>query len=292
MNVSEGRDHAILDALAATCGALLLDVHSDPDHHRAVYTLAGDPADVEDATRDLTRVAVASLDLGGHEGCHPRIGVVDVVPFVPFPPPGAPGAPEQLGGTDLERAVGARDRFAAWAAAELELPCFLYGPLADGSSRTLPEIRRCAFTSLTPDTGPPRPHPTAGASAVGARPVLIAYNLWIEGADVAFVRQVAASLRGPGVRTLGLDLAQGLQLSCNLIEPFSIGPAQFYDAAGALLEAGGARVRGAELVGLVPAAVLEAIPARRWAELGLSADRTVEARLAAVSGHTRGASDT
>lgn len=272
--------------MAVACGERLLDVHADPDHHRAVYTLAGDPDDVEDAARELARTAVASLDLRGHDGRHPRIGVVDVVPFVPFPPPGAPGAPEPLGAGDLARAVGARDRFAAWASDELELPCFLYGPLADGSSRTLPEIRRQAFTSLAPDTGPPRPHPTAGASAVGARPVLIAYNLWVQGADVTFVRRLAASLRGPGVRTLGLDLAQGIQLSCNLIDPFDVGPAQLYDAAAAVLESVGARVAGAELVGLLPAAVLGAIPERRWGELGLSADRTVESRLAAATGQT------
>lgn len=209
--------------------------------------------------------------------------MVDVVPFVPYPPPAAPGAPEHGAAAHLARAVDARDRFAAWAADELELPCFLYGPLADGSSRTLPEVRRQAFTSLVPDTGPPGPHVTAGASAVGARSVLIAYNLWVDGADATLVREVAASLRCPSVRTLGLDLAQGVQLSCNLIDPLAVGPAQFYDAAAALLEARSARVAGAELVGLLPATVLDAIPERRWGELGLSAARTVEARLAAAS---------
>lgn len=271
----------MLRALGEACGEQLLDVHSDPDHHRAVFTLAGTPDGVQEAVRGLARATVASLDLTGHDGRHPRIGVLDVVPFVPYPPRGGPGVPEARDTVDLATAVEARNRFAMWAGRELDLPCFLYGPLPDGSSRTLPEIRRHAFSSLVPDTGPAAPHPTAGASAVGARPVLVAYNLWVDGGDVALARRVAASLRGPGVRTLGLDLAHGVQVSCNLIDPVNVGPARFYDTAAALLEAAGARVAGAELVGLLPAAVLEAIPERRWEELGLSADQTVEARLAA-----------
>lgn len=276
----------MLRALGEACGEQLLDVHSDPDHHRSVFTLAGAADEVEEAARGLARAAVTALDLSGHDGRHPRIGVLDVVPFVPFPPSprqeasGAPGSADlSPGSADLELATKARDRFAAWAGRELALPCFLYGPLSDGSARTLPEIRRHAFSSLAPDSGPPAPHPTAGATAVGARPVLIAYNLWVDGADVAVAREVAASLRGPGVRTLGLDLAHGVQVSCNLIDPLVVGPAEFYDAAATLLQAAGARVAGAELVGLLPAAVLESIPKRRWEELGLSADQTVEARL-------------
>ncbi len=160
MNVSEGRDGPALGAVAAAAGPELLDLHRDVHHNRAVLTLAG--ADVEAAARRVTRTAVDHLDLRTHHGVHPRIGVVDVVPFVP------------LEGSALVDAVAARDRFARWAGATLGLPCFVYGP-----ERSLPSIRRGAFRELAPDTGPPAPHPTAGACAVGARPVLVAFNLWL-----------------------------------------------------------------------------------------------------------------
>ncbi|MGH8982184.1 MAG: hypothetical protein ACRDWE_14400, partial [Acidimicrobiales bacterium] len=164
----------MLGTLGDACGTPLLDVHADPDHHRAVFTLAGVPDEVEAAARRLARAAVGLLDLTGHDGRHPRIGVLDVVPFVPFVPLGTPGSAAARRGGDLADALAARDRFCAWAAEELALPCFRYGPLADGSTRTLPDVRRHAWQTLVPDTGPPAPHPTAGASAVGARPVLVA----------------------------------------------------------------------------------------------------------------------
>ncbi|HVX23300.1 MAG TPA: hypothetical protein VHB02_18305 [Acidimicrobiales bacterium] len=270
VNVSEGRDVAVLGELAAACGGVLLDVHRDPDHHRAVFTLGGPAATVEAGARALAAAAVAAVDLAGHAGRHPRIGVLDVVPFVPLDTGPVP---------DLAPAVAARDRFARWAAAELELPCFLYGPLPDGGHRTLPELRRAAFGELRPDYGPPDPHPTAGGCAVGARPVLVAYNLWVAGGTPGLIRSVASAIRGPAVRSLGLDLSGKLQVSCNLVAPYDVGPAQVHDTVDRLLRAEGARVAGSELVGLVPEAVLAAVPPARWAELDLRPDRTIEARL-------------
>jgi glutamate formiminotransferase / 5-formyltetrahydrofolate cyclo-ligase len=253
VNVSEGRDGALLADLAAAGGANVLDLHADPDHHRSVFTLVG-----TDAPRDLAVAAVARLDIGGHAGVHPRLGVVDVVPFVP------------LAGSSLPDAMAARDRFAAWFAGELGVPCFLYGP-----ERPLPEIRRRAFRDLGPDTGPDRPHPTAGACCVGARGVLVAYNVWLATPDLAIARSVAAAVRSPAIRALGLACGDRVQVSMNLVDPEATGPAAAYDAVAAL-----APVAGAELVGLLPAAVLEAVPPSRWAELDLSPDRTIEARLA------------
>jgi glutamate formiminotransferase len=255
-----------------------LDLHSDADHHRSVFTLAGTPDAVQDGVRSLTRLAVTTLDISVHRGAHPRFGVVDVVPFVP------------LGSPELGPAVAARDAYGEWAAATLGLPCFLYGPLPHGASRSLPEVRRRAFIDLSPDIGPPRPHPSAGAVAVGAREVLVAYNLWLEGADLEIARRVAAALRGPSVRALGFELAAGIQVSCNLLDPAVIGPAEVYDRTAALLRTAGHRgeqggvIRRAELVGLVPAAVMTRIPPTRWHELDLSPDRTIEARLEASGG--------
>jgi glutamate formiminotransferase / 5-formyltetrahydrofolate cyclo-ligase len=253
VNVSEGRRPEVVDALAAAAGADLLDVHTCGDHHRSVLTLVG-----EDAPRAVAREAVRLLDLRHHRGAHPRIGVLDVVPFVP------------LDDTPMRAAVAARDEFAAWAAAELRLPCFLYGP-----ERSLPEVRRDAFTALAPDTGPSRPHPSAGAVAVGARRLLVAYNLWLDGSDLATARRLAAAVRGDGVRALGLAVGDEVQVSMNLVDPTRVGPATVWDRVAAEVP-----IARAELVGLVPRAVLEAVPERRWAQLDLAADRTIEARLA------------
>jgi glutamate formiminotransferase len=213
---------------------------------------------------------------------HPRLGSLDVVPFVALGtrPAGssAPAAHHLVDG-DLTRAVQARDRCAAFVSGTLGVPCFRYGPRASGPPRTLPEIRRGAFDTLAPDDGPPRPHPHAGATAVGARPLLVAYNLFVADGDAALARAVAAAVRGPGVRALGLEVGGAAQVSCNLTDPFVIGPADAYDAVATRLEAAGAGVDRAELVGLLPAAVLAMIPTGRWAELDLSSAQTIEARL-------------
>ena len=271
VNLSEGADGAVLDELAAAAGAALLDLHADPHHHRSVLTLGGPAA--EEAARALARAAVARLDLRGHEGVHPRLGVVDVVPFVPLGPGGTPVA----AGTGLEPALRARHDFATWAAAELAVPCFLYGP-----ERTLPEVRRRAFADLAPDVGPDHPHPTAGACAVGARWALVAYNVWLDTTDLALARELARSVRRPGLRTLGLATGEHTQVSCNLVDPAALGPAEAYDAVAAEASRHGVAVLRAELVGLAPRAVVEAVAEGRRAELDLSLERTIEARLAAA----------
>jgi len=262
VNVSEGRDEKVVSALAASAGRCLLDVHSDPHHHRSVYTLAGAPDEVQNATRSLARTALASIDIREHVGVHPRIGALDVVPFASLV-----GARVRNGSLDV--AIEARDAFAAWAGRDLNLPCFLYGP-----ERNLPELRQTAWSSLRPDTGPDAPHPTAGAAAVGAREILVAYNLWLSEADLDQARRVAAALRSPHLRTLGLATASAVQVSCNLIAPWTFGPGDAFDAV-----ASRACVDRAELVGLVPLAVLDAEPKHRWEELGLSPSATIEARL-------------
>jgi glutamate formiminotransferase len=211
----------------------------------------------------VASLGVGTVDLRSHAGAHPRLGAVDVVPFVP------------LDGSTMEQAITARDRFASWAANELNVPCFLYGP-----ERSLPDVRRSAFRSLTPDVGPAEPHPTAGAICVGARPVLIAYNVWlVPGTDVSVAGEIASAIRGPAVRALGLDLEGLAQVSMNLVDWNTVGPAEAYDAVAELAESKGTRASAAELVGLVPAASLEAIPEERWPDLGLSRLQTIEACL-------------
>jgi glutamate formiminotransferase len=258
VNVSEGQDESVIAALASAAGPCLLDVHADRDHNRTVLTLGGEPAAVEEAARAVATTAVRRIDLRAHRGAHPRMGAVDVVPFVP------------LGGATLTDALAARDRFAAWAGGSLQVPCFLYGP-----ERSLPDVRRAGFAPLAPDTGPSSAHPTAGAICAGARPVLVAYNLWLDrGTPLEEARRVAASVRGPAIRALGLPVGGRAQVSLNLIDPTVAGPAEAFDAVAAEVS-----VERAELVGLVPAAVLEAVRPERWAALDLDPARTIEARL-------------
>lgn len=252
VNISEGRDRAVIDAIAAAAGPDLLDVHTDADHHRSVLTLVG-----QDAPRAVARAAVARLDLRTHQGAHPRIGVVDVVPFV------------ALDGSTTADAIAARDAFCAWSGTELGVPCFRYGP-----ERTLPDIRRWAFRDLGPDCGPAEPHPTAGAIAVGCRPVLVAYNVWLARPDLEGAKRIAAGLRSRSVRALGLQVGAEVQISMNLIDPATTGPGQVVAAIGEL-----AAIERCELVGLVPQAVLDHEDPARWDELDLGADRTIEARL-------------
>jgi glutamate formiminotransferase len=282
VNVSEGRDRDVLSMLATAVGDCLLDVHLDGDHHRSVLTLGGDDGEVETAVRRLATAVVEHIDLRHHAGVHPRIGALDVVPFVALtgdPTAGDPTAGDPTGNGQVHddrpiRSLEARDRFVHWAAEQLALPCFVYGP-----ERSLPQLRRAAWTDLVPDGGPRTPHPSAGAAAVGARSVLVAYNLWLAEPDLTLARRIAADIRGPELRTLGLAVGSEVQVSCNLIAPWSLGPAEAYDAVAARAAASGTEIARAELVGLIPASVLEAVPPDRWAALDLAANRTIESRL-------------
>lgn len=264
----------MLARLVDAAAPWVLDVHRDPHHHRAVITVGGDDVPgVEAAVRDLARQAVALLDLRTHQGVHPRLGVVDVVPFVPLDHEGHPAGTED----DLSVARAARDRFAAWAAHHLGLACARYGP-----ERTLPDLRRLARAGqLAPDWGPSHPQERTGTCAVGARSALVAYNLWLTGVTVHDARRIAARVRGPAVRSLGLAVGDDVQVSCNLIDPDRVGPADVHHAVADRARQIGCRLVRAELVGLVPARVLDRIDPQEWALLDLGPERTVEARLAA-----------
>ncbi len=262
-NLSEGCADAIISELGTAAGACLLDVHSDCHHHRSVLTLAGRRDPVQVGVRDLARAAVRLLDLREHTGAHPRFGVLDVVPWVALD--GWPLRDQDEG----EGARKARDAFAQWASTELDLPVFLYGP-----ERSLPELRRGAWRTLRPDLGPAAPHPTAGAVAVGCRPLMVAYNLWLARADLTRAKAVATAVRSAAVRALAFSLGDRVQVSCNLLRPLVVGPATIWDEVAQL-----SPIARAELVGLVPQAVLERTPEERWGQLDLALDRTIEARL-------------
>jgi glutamate formiminotransferase len=266
-NVSEGRRPEVVARLAAAAaapGVRLLDVSSDPDHNRSVLTLAGEPEGLHQGLLALYEVALAGIDLNRHQGVHPRVGAVDVVPFVP------------LGDTPMEMAVAAAGRLAREVARRFGLPVYLYERAARRPERTaLAEIRRGGFEGLegrladpawAPDFGPSRVHPTAGATVIGARFFLIAFNAVLASADVAAARAVARRVREsggglPAVRALGVHLAsRGLaQVSMNLVDYRRTPPARALERVEEAAAALGTRVVETEIVGLVPAAAVRGV---------------------------------
>jgi len=265
INVSEGRRGAVLDLLARSAGPSLRDRHADPVHNRSVFTLIDDREKLRRNVHSLVVATMKQLDLRDHVGVHPRFGVLDVVPYVALDPKRA------------DVAIGLRDETAAWVASTFEVPVFLYGKLADGTIRTLPEVRKRAFRTLAPDFGPPEASARRGASAVGARGVLVAWNLWVRGISLGEGREIARALRRAEVRALAFSLPPYVQISVNLVEPNVVGPSVVYDQVKGLLRDG--EIEHTELVGLVPESVLRTTDPARWEQLDLSDDKTIEARL-------------
>jgi glutamate formiminotransferase len=257
-NVSEGRDPAALAALMDTFSgpARLLDVHSDWDHHRSVFTLVGSGEELVETLLAGIRTAAERIDLTRHEGAHPRIGAADVVPLVPLEPGAEPLA--------REAALALADRVAD----ELELPVFFYGRLTeDGREPAFfrgggPEElqRRIDGGELGPDRGPDRLHPTAGGVLVGVRGPLVAFNVNLRSDDVEVARAIARVVRErdggfPGVRALGLELPRAgcVQVSMNVTDWQAAALHEIVARIGAEAEARGVAVAGSELVGLMPA---------------------------------------
>jgi glutamate formiminotransferase len=266
VNISEGRDHHVLDQLSLAAGASLRDRHSDPYHHRSVFTLINPPTDLVRDVHPLVTAALRLVDLAHHEGVLPRLGAVDVVPYVAL-------APESFA-----TALRLRDLTADWIGTTNHVPVFLYGPL-DAHERTLPYVRAHAFRDLVPDVGPAHADVHRGAVAVGARDVLVAWNIWLSGVGVERARSLARAVRRPGVRALGLAVGDQVQVSCNLYDTSLATPSQVYDHVAAHLAPEEVIERG-ELVGLIPRSLLDAEDPSRWAQLGLSAAATIESRLA------------
>jgi glutamate formiminotransferase len=274
-NVSEGRDADVVASVADAFGPGLLDVHTDPDHHRSAYTLAGAPGELADAVMGGAARAVQLVTLDGHDGVHPRVGALDVAPIVHL-------TAQDRGAASAEALVLA-DRLGG----ELALPVFLYGEL--GGGRTRAELRRGGLRALAermragelaPDFGPRVPHPSAGVVLVAARPPLVAFNLVLEPpAGVEQARTIAARIREGGpeglaaVRAIGVALSRRAlaQVSTNIEDPARTSPAQVLAAVRRH-----AAVAEAELVGLAPAAALADWPA----ELELRGRATIENILA------------
>jgi glutamate formiminotransferase / formiminotetrahydrofolate cyclodeaminase len=261
-NFSEGRDAEKVERIAAAAravpGVTVLDVERDAAHHRSVISLVGEGDPLLDAVMAMMRVATATIDLTQHHGEHPRMGATDVVPFVP------------LGTATMADAVKLAERLGERVARELEIPVYLYAGAARRPERSdLAKVREGQFEGIreriatdparAPDFGPARVHATAGAVAVGARPVLIAYNVYLATPDVTIAKKIAKAVRArdgglPEVKALGFDIPERheAQVSMNLTD-YRVTPVhRAFDAVQKEAEGHGVGVDESEIVGLVP----------------------------------------
>ncbi|HZS11359.1 MAG TPA: glutamate formimidoyltransferase [Nitrospirales bacterium] len=291
-NFSEGRSPEVVAAIAQAVRSVpdvyLLDQTMDRDHHRSVLTFVGTGPAVAAAAVAAAREATARIDLRRHDGVHPRIGAIDVLPFVPV------HETTMQDCIDLARGVGER------LGRELNLPVFLYERAATRPVRVnLEAIRRGGLDGLSrrmasdpdwlPDFGPTQLHPTAGATAVGARPPLIAFNVNLDTPDIAVAKAIAEAVRFsngglPAVKAIGVELkSRGLvQVSMNLtntdITPLSVA----FDAVETEARRRGIVIMESELIGLPPAAAMAAVDRQRMKLTGFDASHILEARLASV----------
>jgi len=265
-NVSEGREHRLVErfagAIRSVAGVCLADIHMDPDHHRSVFTFLGAPSQVEAAALALAETVLASLDMRSHRGVHPRIGALDVLPFVP------------LRGITMAEVVTLARRVGRTLGERFDLPVYLYGEAAERAERTrLFEIRRGEYEGLAqkladpawqPDAGPPRFNPRSGATAVGAREVLIAFNVWLVTHDLEVARAIARAIREsagglPGVQAMGVPLARRriVQVSMNLLDYRRTSIPRVFDLIRSEAARHGVGVLRSELVGLAPRQAFE-----------------------------------
>jgi len=290
-NFSEGRDLGVVRELVGAIedeGAEILDWSADPDHHRSVITFVGDPGTVEDASVAAAHVAVEAIDLSRHQGVHPRVGALDVAPFVP------------LMGLEMRDAVRSSLRVARRLAEEVGIPVYLYRESSRPPGRGLAELRRGGFEALRtgfpperePDLRPPAwgsrgAHPSAGVTCVGARPLLLAWNVYVEGAELDDVRAIVARLRESGggfagLRALGLELPRRgkLQISMNLEELDRTSPFDVFTAIEERLRATGGRITGTEVIGMLPDALVLPAAADRLQLVDSRSSGLLSARLA------------
>ena len=280
-NFSEGRRpevvQAIVEAIQAP-GVLLLDYSSDWDHNRSVVTVAGAPEAVLEGLFRAVRVAAERINLFAHQGEHPRLGATDVVPIVP------------IEGITLEECAALARTLGQRIADELEIPVYLYAAAATRPDRVrLPDIRKGNFEGLlaeiqqperAPDYGPARLGP-AGATVVGARPFLVAYNVYLQGSDVALAKAIAKAIREssgglPGIQAMGLLVDGQAQVSMNLVDMNKTPLHVVYDRIGELAAEKGIAVDRSELIGLIPQNVMLQAAAHYLKLPHFDASRTVE----------------
>ena len=287
-NVSEGQRVEVIDTLTHTVssvpGVSVLDVSADVAHNRSVFTLVGGSNDLHRAILALFEVAVVRIDLRTHRGVHPRMGAVDVVPFVPF---------DHM---KMPECIALARETAAAVASNFQIPVYLYGEAAtDPARRHLDDVRRGQFEGLSArlatdawrsDFGPKTPHPTAGATAIGARQFLIAYNVNLAADRLDLAREIAGAVRFssgglPCVKAMGVRLAHRgiVQVSMNLTDFRRTSIREAFAAVQREAARRGVEILESEIVGLVPAAALDGVNPDDVKLAEPAIDRTIEGRL-------------
>lgn len=290
-NFSEGRStdviERIVDAFVAA-GADVLDWSADPDHNRTVVTFVGPPDVVEEAAVAGAAIALDRIDLRRHQGVHPRVGVIDVLPFVP------------LSGLTLEDARTSAHRVGRVLAEELGVPVSFYAHASDPPGRRLAALRRGGFEALAdawpadrhPDLLPPGwshpgAHPSAGMVCVGARPLMLAWNVAVEGLRFTEAEHIAAGIRErgggfTGLRALALELPtrQTVQISMNLEDLATTSPIDILRRIEQMATDRGGRVIGTEVIGMVPDELVLSAADERLQTGGLTTRRLLSRRLA------------
>jgi glutamate formiminotransferase len=287
-NVSEGRRADVVEAIAsairAVDGVRLLDYSSDASHNRSVFTLAGDAAPLKAAIMALYDRALAAIDLRTHTGEHPRLGAVDVVPFVP------------IEGINMEGCVALAKDVARDVAERFGVPVYLYEEAStDPARKNLEDIRRGEFEGLAskmaakgwaPDFGPAKPHPSAGASVIGARMPLIAYNINLATDRVDVAKKIAAAIRQSSggyryVKAAGFTLQDRgiVQVSMNLTNYEKTPIYRVFETVKREAERYGVAVLESEIVGLVPSAALNAAAAFYLQLEGFQSEQVLENKL-------------
>lgn len=292
-NFSEGRDAATIEALRAALVSVpavtVLDVESDPAHNRSVFTFVAPPEAAAEAALRAMRVATERIDLTRHVGEHPRMGATDVVPFIP------------VRDVTMDDCIALARRVAERAATELQIPIYLYAKAAGRPERErLPDIRKGEFEGLRdaigrdpaadPDFGPRRIHPTAGATAVGARPVLVAFNIYLDTAELGIAKEIAKQIRTssgglPAVQAAGFAVGGLAQVSMNLLDVDTTSPVAVYTAVERAAQARGVGIAKSEVVGLVPERAILGAGAAAL-KLPDAADHLLEAKIRAAEGPT------
>jgi glutamate formiminotransferase len=290
-NVSEGRRPEVVGRMAAaitqTPGVRLLDSSSDPSHNRSVFTIVGDAPSLKAATLALFEVAVETIDLRTHQGEHPRLGAVDVVPFVP------------IEGATTEDCVGLAKDVAATVAERFAVPVYLYEDASQNAARkNLEDIRRGEFEGLAakmstpgwvPDFGPAQPHESAGASVIGARMPLIAYNINLNSDRLDVAKKIAAAVRHSTgglrfVKAMGVMLEDRkiAQVSMNLTNYQKTPIFRVFEMVKREAERYGVSILESEIVGLVPSAALLSTAEYYLQIEGFSGNQVLENKLRAT----------
>lgn len=266
MNVSEGKDKQVIEAIANCFKShphvLLMDINTDADYHRSVFSILGELSACYDAVLKATKVAIKRIDMRKHQGVHPRIGAVDVIPFIP------------IKNTSMQECIDVANKLASTLAKDINIPVFLYDQAATHQDNVhLSAIRKVEFEGLNqafanhqlnPDYGPLKAHPHAGAIAIGARNLLIAYNITINSSDVSIAQAIAKRIRFSSgglasIKAKGVYLASNntTQVTINITDYHQTSIKKVFTIVSRLAKESQTQVLNSEIIGLIPKAALE-----------------------------------